>query len=141
VEGLLPEEQSGALREARGVDELGKVGDHGAVSELSVLRDRLQPDALGVRDRLVDPGIRAGGDEEADVALPARGEEPGRAAGRIGAHDEGAQGEFGIVTLSVADGDLSGELADRIVEHAHVIGDRVGPSVARTQDAWRAPRR
>ena len=53
----------------------------------------------------------------------------------------GAAHQGRVVTGTVTDGDLGGQLGDRLIEHGDVIGDRVRPGVARPQQHRRASRR
>ena len=71
--------------------------------------DRL--DADGVADGGCDLGIRAGGDEEADVALPAGRQEPLGAPGRVGPHHDRPGDQARIVTDWWPVGDRAGSWA------------------------------
>jgi hypothetical protein len=90
-------------------------------------------DAHRVEDRGRDLGVLPGGDEEANVALPAGGEEPGRAPRRVGTDDERSLDGDGLVSRLVAGGDRPGQLSDRLIEHGDVVGHGVRAGVARTQ--------
>jgi hypothetical protein len=90
-------------------------------------------DAHRVEDRGRDLGVLPGGDEEANVALPAGGEEPSRAPRRVGTDDERSLAGDGLVSRPVAGGDRPGQLSDRLIEHGDVVGHGVRAGVARTQ--------
>ncbi len=85
----------------------------------------------------MDLGVRAGDDGEADVAFAAMPHEAG-APGRIGAHLDGPSHECRVVTDTVPDGDVVGQLCHRSIQHSDVIGDRVRPRVAGTQQFGKA---
>ena len=78
----------------------------------------------------MNAGIGAGHHREADVAGPAMPDEVG-APSRVGPHLHRSAHQRRVVPDTVPDSDLGGELADSLVEHGHVIGDVVRPSVAR----------
>jgi hypothetical protein len=117
------------------VHELGELRDRGAGAFVAVLALRRDPGA-GVApdpaDRSVDLGVRAGHHSEADVAGTGLPHEAG-APRRVSTDLDPTGHEGRVVTGSVADGDLFGELADGLVQHGDVIGDRVGPGVAGPQ--------
>ena len=83
-------------------------------------------------DRTVDLGIRAGHDEEPDVAGPTSPHEAVRALRRVGAHHEGTNDECCVVAGTVTRRDLCGQLRDGRVEDPEVVGHRIGAGVART---------
>ena len=80
----------------------------------------------------MNAGVAAGDDGEADVAIAAVPHEVG-APGRVATHLQRAAHQARVVTVTMADGDLGGQLGDRLIQHGDVIGDRVRPGVARPQ--------
>ena len=80
----------------------------------------------------MNAGVGAGDHGEADVAVAAAPHEVG-APGRVAAHLHRAAHQARVVTGTVTDSDLGGQLGDRLIQHGDVIGDRVRPGVARPQ--------
>ena len=106
------------------------------LGHLATLLERGLPE-LGDRGRGVDGardlGVRARTDEERDVAFSTRGQELLRGTRIVGARDDLARGELGVVTGAVALGDNEGQLGDRGVEDLDVVARVVGRGVARAQ--------
>jgi len=70
----------------------------------------------------MDTGVRAGAHRETDVAAVGVPHEIG-APGRVGAHLHGPSDQAGVVTATVAEGDLFGESGNGGVEEGDVVGD------------------
>ena len=118
-------------------DERGEFCHRGATTEGTVLTAGGLLELLGahcIGDGRRELGVLSGGHEEAHVALPTGGKEPGRTTRRIGTDEELPFDGVGVATHLVAGGDRLGELCDRLVEEGDVNVHRVGPGVIRTQD-------
>jgi hypothetical protein len=135
VQWFTAHDQPGALGPGGQVDQVGELGHLGAAALLAVLGEGVAPPFLvvdGPANRGVYLVFFAGDHGEADVAFPAAPHEVG-APRRIGTHLDLAAHKARVVTNTVTDSDLRGQLGDRLIQHSDVIGDCVRPRIARPQ--------
>ena len=118
-----------------GQGDVTQFDDLGAPTGRAVGVDRRPPPPRrDLHDRRVQQVRYPGGDGELDVAGDQPGDEGVDVAGGVGAHHDPLTNHARVVTGTVTDGDLGGQLGDGHVDDGELIGTRVRCCVARPQD-------